>query len=619
MDNVLADVRWVKERVVRLATMVDMEMSSAKATPHKTNWTEYRSLIGELEDGLQHVERRAEVCATHGEAGAASAAPPPQTPTPDYAPADSPPSSENRHSEVLLSTSDDAPDEGPSSSETRPAEILPSTSDNASDEGPPSSETRPAEIPPSTAGERPNQCHDLCDGVIIIEQRARKIVTRTQKTSTLSSQAPNAGATIAPPSPPDQPLPGTTIPHREEDGVIVLLPSPEQCKDLPLLISRAKELGAYDTGVFKYVLPDAVVRGLRPILNLPPGVSKFKSRPYKKHSRYIARSEREDEVLDLGELDFTPIPHDEYVETLERRVTDRQAMNKMQYLTDLAAWTPGDRENLGLPPISPIYPLQHNELDRTRRFIAGVHAPYGYISGGHGSLFSSHREDGYLLSLNALYEGLKLWYIVARMHSHLIEEAVKKRKCMQKVRHASLWFSTSQLKAMGVSFVTMVQRPNEVVVVSGDIYHHGGTLGYSRAEAVNYAPPGWSIDGYSECKRKCPGFPIPNEYLEFRAPGEIQLGLPLADEEDEPESNENFRSPQKRRRGPASAASSGGKRRCTAAGSNLPAQKIAETTPILQMAKSICSSAAVEQLFKVVRGGRLFGLTLLRKMKGSSA
>ncbi|OAL28655.1 hypothetical protein AYO20_09379 [Fonsecaea nubica] len=607
MDNMLADVRWVKERVDRLATMLDMEMSAGKATSHKTNWTEYRSLIGELVDGLQHVERRAEGYSTRGEAGAAPATPPPQTPMSDYAPAESPASSEKSHSEVLPSTSDDAPDEGPSSSKTRPAEVLPSTSDNASDECPPSSETRHAETPPSTAGERPNQCQEG-HGVITIQERPRKIATRTQKTSTPRSRAPDAAATIAPPYQPDQPQPGTTIPHREEDGVIVLLPSPEQCKDLPLLISRAKELGAYDTGVFKYVLPDAVVIGLRPILNLPPGVSKFKSRPYNKHSRYIARSEREDEVLDFGELDFTPIPHDEYVKTLERRVTNRQAMNKMQYLTDLAAWTPGDRENLGLPTVSPIYPLQHNELDRTRRFLAGVHAPYGYISGGYGSLFSSHREDGYLLSLNALYEGLKLWYIVARMSSHLIEDAVKNRKCTQKVRHASLWFSTSQLKAMGVSFVTLVQRPNEVVVVFGDIYHHGGTLGYSRAEAVNYAPSGWSIDGYSECKRNCPGFPIPNEYLEFRAPGEIQLGLPLADEEDDPESNEDVRSPQKRRRGPASAARSDGKRRCTAAASNLTAQRIAEATPILQMAKSICSAAAVEQVFKVIR-----------KMKGSNA
>ncbi|KAK5202311.1 hypothetical protein LTR72_012606, partial [Exophiala xenobiotica] len=75
---------------------------------------------------------------------------------------------------------------------------------------------------------------------------------------------------------------------------------------------------------------------------------------------------------------------------------------------------------------------------------------------------------------------------------------------------------------MGASFVTLVQRAREVVVVWGDSYHQGGTVGPTVAEAVNYGHPGWSIEGYSECSPNCDGFPIPNAFLEFRAPNEPQ-------------------------------------------------------------------------------------------------
>ncbi|KAK5210112.1 hypothetical protein LTR72_012430, partial [Exophiala xenobiotica] len=75
---------------------------------------------------------------------------------------------------------------------------------------------------------------------------------------------------------------------------------------------------------------------------------------------------------------------------------------------------------------------------------------------------------------------------------------------------------------MGASFVTSVQRTREVVVVWGDIYHQGGTVGTATAEAVNYGGPHWSIEGYSECSRTCRGYPIANALLEFRAPNEPQ-------------------------------------------------------------------------------------------------
>ncbi|KAJ9493591.1 hypothetical protein H2202_010939 [Exophiala xenobiotica] len=164
-------------------------------------------------------------------------------------------------------------------------------------------------------------------------------------------------------------------------------------------------------------------------------------------------------------------------------------MSKMRYCTDISAQTAEARRQLGLPAESPIWPLKGNMLDCTKYRVPGLHRPYGYVSGDDGSLFVIHREDGKLPSLNVLHYGReKLWYIVARKDGYLVENEVKRGKCEQK----------------------------------GDSYHQGGTVGPTVAEAVNYGGPGWSIEGYSECSPTCDGYPIPNAFLEFRAPNEPQ-------------------------------------------------------------------------------------------------
>ncbi|KAK5527361.1 hypothetical protein LTR23_011288, partial [Exophiala sp. CCFEE 6169] len=119
-------------------------------------------------------------------------------------------------------------------------------------------------------------------------------------------------------------------------------------------------------------------------------------------------------------------------------------MSKMRYCTDLSAQTAEARRQLGLPAESPICPLKGNMLDRTKYRVPGLHWPYGYVSGDDGSLFVIHRED-------------------ARKDGYLVENEVKRGKCEQKVRHASRWIPRSKLRAMGASFVTLVQRAREVV------------------------------------------------------------------------------------------------------------------------------------------------------------
>nr|KAK5432400.1 hypothetical protein LTR18_011101 [Exophiala xenobiotica] len=315
-----------------------------------------------------------------------------------------------------------------------------------------------------------------------------------------------------------------TIPYREEQGVVVLMPlNMDQCRDTPFLLSQAEALGARETGIFKYVLPDDFdFSSAHTVLSVATRVSRFTSRLGQDDILRISRAEAL-ETLDIGDTSFIPTKPDDLAGMLECRLTNSEAISKMRYCTDVPAWTAEGRRQLGLPAESPIWPLKDNLLDRTKHSVDGLHRPYGYSSGKDGSLFTIHCEDANLISLNALYSGReKLWYAVARKDGYLVENAVKAGKCAQKVRHGSRWVPQSKLKAMGASFVTFAQRSREVVVVWGDIYHQGGTVGPAIAEAVNYGGPNWSIDGYSECSRTCPGYPIPNALLEFRAPNEPQ-------------------------------------------------------------------------------------------------
>ncbi|KAK5203012.1 hypothetical protein LTR41_011236 [Exophiala xenobiotica] len=356
-----------------------------------------------------------------------------------------------------------------------------------------------------------------------VEENPAVVVTMTRRSSdsvmsTISQSDTSAqGVSEVPRNP------NITIPHREEQGVVVLMPlNKDQCRDTPFLLSQAEALGARETGIFKYVLPDDFDVSVQAVPGDVTRVSRFTSRLGPDDILCISRTEDLD-TLEISDTSFIPTKPDELAGMLERRLTDSEAISKMRYCTDIQAWAAEDRRQLGLPAESPIWPLKDNLLDHTKYSVDGLHRPYGYLSGKDGSLFTIHREDANLISLNALYSGgERLWYAVARKDGYLVENAVKAGKCAQKLRHGSRWIPQLTLKAMGASFVTFVQRTREVVVVWGDIYHQGGTVGPATAEAVNYGGPNWSIEGYSECSRTCPGHPIPNALLEFRAPNEPQ-------------------------------------------------------------------------------------------------
>lgn len=319
-------------------------------------------------------------------------------------------------------------------------------------------------------------------------------------------------------------LTSDSIPHRLEHGIIVLMPSKSQYRDMALLRSQAESLGARKTGVFKYVLPEDLELDIQATSNGATQVSKFGSSLAPDGSLHISRTEHT-EMLEMKDpLDRTdePVEPGELADILEQRLTDPAAIAKMQYCTDMPARTVEDRLKLGLPAQSPIWPLKGNELRRTKCSIPGLHWPFAYQSGMHGSVRSLHEEHKNLISLNCLYYGRKLWQVIAPGDSHLIENEVKRWKCSQKVRHAAQYIPRSALEALGASFVTFVQGPREVVGLFGDAYHEGGTCDITSAEAVSYGATGWTTSGSIDCNSQCPGYPILNRLLEFRKADEPQ-------------------------------------------------------------------------------------------------
>ena len=362
----------------------------------------------------------------------------------------------------------------------------------------------------SDHGASPNHHPSQISPIVGISQRTTSLEASVLRPATQNISWSNPGPDIG-------------IPYREENGVIVLRPeNMDQCRDLPLLLAQAEKLGAPQTGAFKFVLPDDYNVDIQRFHGHRESVSTFASKRHEVGVFNIYRNitsgymEVDDHPPESMDVEFLAAE-------IERLLGDPERLTKMRYCTDQPARTPKDRLELGFPAESPIWPLSDNQLDLTKYVIPGLHWPYEYSSNQHGGLFTLHQEDGHADSLNCLYSGEKLWTTVAKSHSRLIEEDVKRGTCAQKVRHAARYYTRSKLDSLGASYTSFIQRPREVVFVYGRIYHQGGTIGSTRAEAVNYAPPGWTIQGYQECKETCGGFPIPNRFMEFRARGEKQL------------------------------------------------------------------------------------------------
>ena len=312
--------------------------------------------------------------------------------------------------------------------------------------------------------------------------------------------------------------PGRKIAYEEENGVVTLLPEPEDnFRDLPALLERAEALGAAEVGVFKYVVP--LVPATEGFEDTLDGVSSFNLIHKADGTVGIDRREQT-EFIEVRKASELPASRShQAVDSSPDILPTKQS----RYCADIEARTASQRDRVGLPAVSPIWPLEGNQLPRTKVLVPGLHTPYGYVSNASGGLFALHKEDHGLHSLNVLYFGTKHWDCVMPKDATRIENRFGGAfECAQKVRHDPTFVPTVKFVEWDISWVSFTQRAGEVVVVFPQTYHQGWTRASSLAEAINYAPVAWTGQGYRECKQTCPGYPIPNAHMAFLNPGEKQ-------------------------------------------------------------------------------------------------
>ncbi|GJQ14402.1 hypothetical protein GpartN1_g6193.t1 [Galdieria partita] len=130
--------------------------------------------------------------------------------------------------------------------------------------------------------------------------------------------------------------------------------------------------------------------------------------------------------------------------------------------------------------------------------IPGITIPWLYI----GMLFSSfcwHNEDSYMYSLNYMHEGEgKVWYgCPGGINAALFEASLS--VCIPELFDANpdllynmvTTVNPLRLSKMGTKVCRTIQHAGEFIVTMPQAYHAGFSLGYTCAEAVNFACMDW--------------------------------------------------------------------------------------------------------------------------------
>lgn len=238
---------------------------------------------------------------------------------------------------------------------------------------------------------------------------------------------------------------------------------------------------------------------------------------------------KRDENLSSGMLNFNHF-FQQCSKMLKHRITRLPTATNMEYHVDISAATKDERRTLGLPVKSAIWPLQGDELRNTRCGYPGTHSPFVYISPDNYSIFGFHREDYDTMAINHLHAGsAKIWLIVAPHHAERFEQAVQeealligknvKLECSQFIRHLAIMVTEEFLIAKNIDFESVNQYPGYTIITLPKAYHQGINTGPNVAEAVNYAPPGWTVDDrYRCCTPRCSGHvaPMPREGMSRR-------------------------------------------------------------------------------------------------------
>ncbi|VUC35719.1 unnamed protein product [Clonostachys rosea] len=305
-------------------------------------------------------------------------------------------------------------------------------------------------------------------------------------------------------------------------GVAVLKPTASQLKDFDILLTYAgtsTDPHVRSKGVFKISLPPEHHK----CQHVPPQYKRcrvYESHVYPRTDIFHIKNRDKrrkfgPERPDGGGV-TTASPPSSSVEEEIRKQDDRLRDNSLKglyYATDLLVEDEADRRARGFPAVSPIHPLAGDQLSKTTRAIEGIHSPNRYESDHkEGSPFLLHTEDFQLCSVNLLHQGRKIWICVFPDASNELEDKSRQAKpggkslssCSQFIRHACICIPTAELEKWGIPYTAVDQRAGEIVVTLPSTYHQGFSLGYTKAEAVNYADKKWDPGNTrNPCGRSC--------------------------------------------------------------------------------------------------------------------
>jgi hypothetical protein len=221
---------------------------------------------------------------------------------------------------------------------------------------------------------------------------------------------------------------------------------------------------------------------------------------------------RLEERLKASDPSLAPHPIDMVVEEFEQKNLHKPRNTGVySAMKDVAIRE--HRKAYFLLPESPIFPLKGNYLEFTRKAAVGIHTPWMYMSQDFGTPFALHNEDLDLVSLNVLHWGApKVWTTIAPHHYNKIQGIISKElavvsgKCDQWVRHQAIYIPKIVLDEHKVHYCQFQQSVRQVVITFPLTYHQGFNSGFNVAEAVNFAPSDWTVEGKKGCSRKTCGF-----------------------------------------------------------------------------------------------------------------
>ncbi|KAE9373855.1 hypothetical protein N431DRAFT_320410, partial [Stipitochalara longipes BDJ] len=91
-----------------------------------------------------------------------------------------------------------------------------------------------------------------------------------------------------------------------------------------------------------------------------------------------------------------------------------------------------------------------------------------------------------------LYGAPKVWIVMSPASKLQVESLVSGlleagEACGQFVAHQSVFLLTDKLRASGIKYSIILQKPGDVVYTFPGAYYQGFNMGKNLAEAINYA------------------------------------------------------------------------------------------------------------------------------------